>query len=131
MREQSIANAPDLEGAVIQQPETFARNEETVRRGFWKKLLRIAGRVPFAEEAAAAWFCAIDGKTPVRVKATLFAALAYFVMPVDVIPDVIAGFGFTDDATVLMTAIGLVSGHIQPRHREAARTALGKTPLDK
>ncbi|MDE1174928.1 MAG: YkvA family protein [Parvibaculaceae bacterium] len=130
MREQSPGIVPDLEGALIQQPETLARNEETVRQGFWKKLLRLAGKVPFAEEAAAAWFCATDAKTPMRVKATLFAALAYFVMPVDVIPDVIAGFGFTDDATVLMTAIGLVSGHIRPRHREAARAALGKPPLD-
>src|SRR3546814_3525110 len=55
-----------------------------------------------AEEAAAAWYCARDPETSMRVKATLLAALAYFVMPADFIPDFVAVFGFTDDATVLI-----------------------------
>ncbi|MBU2051303.1 MAG: DUF1232 domain-containing protein, partial [Gammaproteobacteria bacterium] len=80
------------------------------------------------EEAAAAWYCARDPETPMRVKATLLAALAYFVMPADFIPDFVAVFGFTDDATVLMAAIGLVSSHMKPRHKQAAREALGLPP---
>lgn len=108
-----------------QLPAVIARNEKTVSDGFWKKLLKVAGRVPFAEEAAAAWFCARDPETPTRVRATLLAALAYFVMPADVIPDIVAAFGFTDDATVLMAALGLVSSYMKPRHRKAARAALG------
>lgn len=115
---------PDLAGTGVLEPQLMAKNEKAVREGFWKKLRRFAGKVPFAEEAAAAWFCAMDGKTPLRVRATLLAALAYFIMPVDAIPDMIVGLGFTDDATVLITAIGLVSSHIKPRHREAARRAL-------
>lgn len=111
-----------------QLPAVMARNEETVREGFWKKMTRVAGKVPFAEEAAAAWFCARDPETPTRVRATLLAALAYFVMPVDFIPDIVAAFGFTDDATVLMAALGLVSSYMKPRHRKAAREALGLPP---
>jgi len=99
----------ELQNPRIALPAVIARNEETVREGFWKKMARFAGRVPFAEEAAAAWFCTRDPVTPIRVKAMLLAALAYFVTPVDFIPDWIAAFGFTDDATVLMAAIGLVS----------------------
>lgn len=113
-----------------QLPAVIARNEKTVHDGFWRKMARFAGKIPFAEEAASAWFCARDPKTPLRVKATLLAALAYFVTPVDLIPDVVAVFGFTDDAAVLMAAIGLVSSHILPRHRQAARTALGIPPAD-
>ncbi|MCF8470684.1 MAG: DUF1232 domain-containing protein [Parvibaculum sp.] len=118
----------ELESPKYQLPAVMARNEKTVRDGFWKKMTRVAGRVPFAEEAAAAWYCTRDPKTPLRVRATLLAALAYFVMPADFIPDVIAGFGFTDDATVLMAAFGLVSSHMKPHHREAARKALGLPP---
>ncbi|MFN4229056.1 YkvA family protein [Parvibaculum sp.] len=114
-----------------QLPAVMARNEETVREGFWKKMARVAGKVPFAEEAAAAWFCARDPETPTRVRATLLAALAYFVMPVDFIPDIVAAFGFTDDATVLMAALGLVSSYMKPRHRKAAREALGLPPPKK
>ncbi|MEQ8328657.1 MAG: YkvA family protein [Parvibaculum sp.] len=113
-----------------QLPAVMARNEKTVDDGFWKKMVRVAGRIPFAEEAAAAWYCARDPETPTRVRATLLAALAYFVMPVDFIPDIVAAFGFTDDATVLMAAIGLVSSYMKPRHREAARKALGLPPAD-
>jgi len=108
----------------IQLPAVIARNRSTVERGFWKKLLAVAGRIPFAEDLAAAYFCAADPLTPTRVRGVLLAALAYFVIPVDIIPDFIAGFGFTDDAAVLATAIGLVSRHIKPRHRQRARAAL-------
>lgn len=109
----------------MQLPAVITRNRRTVEKNFWKKLLRVAGHIPFAEELAAAYFCATDAATPARVKAILLAALAYFVIPTDAIPDFIAGFGFTDDAAVLATAIGLVSGHIKPRHHERARRALG------
>jgi len=120
----------ELDAPKFALPAVMARNEKAVRDGFWKKLAKFAGRVPFAEDAAAAWFCARDPKTPTRVKATLLAALAYFVLPTDMIPDFITGLGFTDDATVLMAAIGLVSTHLTPEHRKAARAALHLPPLD-
>jgi uncharacterized membrane protein YkvA (DUF1232 family) len=122
------AALPDFEDPAYQLPATVAQNRTRVKKGFWRKLLRVAGRVPFAEEAAAAYYCALDPKTPARVRATLLAALAYFVTPADFIPDVIAAFGFTDDATVLMMALSVVSGHLTEKHRAAARMALGKTP---
>ncbi len=111
--------------ALAQLPAAIARNERMVERSFWTKLLHVAGRIPFAEEIAAAYFCAVDSTTPTRVKGVLVAALAYFVMPADAIPDFIAGLGFTDDAAVLATAIGLVGSHIRPRHQRRARAVLG------
>lgn len=42
------------------------------------------------------------------------------------VPDFIAGLGFTDDAAVLATAISMVSAHITPTHRAAAAKALHK-----
>ncbi len=112
------------ESAKTQLPAVIARNSRTVERGFWKKLLKTAGRIPFAEDAAAAYFCAVDPATPGRVKAILLAALAYFVIPTDIIPDFVTGLGFTDDAAVLAMAISLVSGQITPAHRKRARAAL-------
>src|SRR6185312_3950291 len=114
--------------AAIQLPATIARNKQIVEERFWKKLLRLAGKIPFAEDLAAAYFCAVDPATPSRVRGILLAALAYFVLPFDAIPDFLAGFGFTDDAAVLATALGLVTGHIKPRHRSRARGLLGIPP---
>src|SRR3546814_19973984 len=54
----------------------------------------------------------------------LLAALAYFVVPSDMIPDFIAGLGFTDDATVLFATVRMVAGHISDRHHEQARRRL-------
>lgn len=99
-------------------------NEQIVRNGFWPKLTRHAARLPFADELLAAWYCATDSATPFKVKATLFGALAYFILPFDVIPDVIVALGFTDDMAVLLTAIGLVRSHITQDHRDRARDAL-------
>ena len=51
-------------------------------------------------------------------------ALAYFVVPTDMIPDFIAAFGFTDDAAVFYAALRMVAPHIQDRHRDRARGTL-------
>ena len=105
-------------------PAVFARDQTRVERGFWGKLRRVAGRIPFAEEAAAAYYCARDSATPTQVKAVLMAALAYFVIPTDMIPDFITGLGFGDDATVFLFAWQAVSKHITETHRDKARRAL-------
>lgn len=111
--------APDAFG-----PDVDPGQEETVRKGFWQVLKKAARQFSFVEDLVAAYYCALDPATPTRVRATLLAALGYFVLPVDVIPDVAPLIGFTDDATVLMAAIGMVKAHISLKHRLAARDAL-------
>jgi uncharacterized membrane protein YkvA (DUF1232 family) len=111
-----------------QEAEALARGmhgaEESVRRKFWRKLKRLVARLPFAEDLIAARYCAFDRQTPLKVKAVLIGALAYFVLPDDLIPDVLPVIGYTDDAAVLVAAIKLVGSHITADHREAARRAL-------
>lgn len=100
------------------------RNERVVNEGFWLKVRRLIGRLPFTEDLLAAYFCAIDPTTPIRARAILFGALAYFVLPADAIPDFIAVLGFTDDAAVLAAAITTVGAYVKESHRQAARQAL-------
>ena len=102
----------------------LAANEEEVRRNFWRKLRQLVSQVPFAEDLVAAHYCAFDRETPGHVKAALIGALAYFVLPMDAVPDVLPVIGFGDDAAVLAAAIKLVTSHITPDHREAARRTL-------
>ena len=108
----------------------IARNEDTVRAGFWPKLARVLAAVPFADEAVAAYYCALDRQTPLRVKGILLAALAYFIMPFDAVPDIFLGLGFTDDMAVLFTAISMIRGHMKPEHRDKARQALDRLRKD-
>lgn len=104
----------------------FARNEATVRRGFWEKARRTLGRVPFTEDAVSAFYCATDSATPLAIRATLLGALAYFVLPFDAVPDFLLGLGFTDDAAVLVAAFTAARMHITDGHRRRARTWLLK-----
>lgn len=106
-------------------PIALESDRARTRRGFMPKLLRLAGKLPFADDLAAAYFAAIDPATPRKAKAVLFAALAYFVMPTDSVPDFIVGFGFADDATVLATALSIVGAQVRDRHRRSARRLLG------
>src|SRR4051794_28116621 len=117
----------DLDPADARRAE---RDEATVRRGFWRKVRRVLAGLPFAEDLLAAYYCAFDRATPLQVKAALLAALAYFVLPFDLIPDVMPVLGFTDDAAVLATAIRMVAGHLRPEHRAAARRAIERELAD-
>jgi uncharacterized membrane protein YkvA (DUF1232 family) len=111
----------------ILTPDDLARTgerEERVRAQFWRTVRRAARQVPFMEDVVAAYYCALDTRTPTRVRGVLLAALAYFVLPTDFIPDFIFGLGFTDDVAVLTAAITALRSHITPAHRAAAREAL-------
>ncbi len=105
-------------------PAVVRVNEQRVTRGFWPKMRRAAAKVPFAGDALAVWFCARDPLTPTAAKAMMFAGLAYFVMPADAIPDIIAGLGYTDDAAVFAAMMALVGRNLKPRHRLAAKMAV-------
>jgi uncharacterized membrane protein YkvA (DUF1232 family) len=85
---------------------------------------RSAGKIPFADDVVAMWYCAMDASTPAKVKASIIGALAYLVLPTDVIPDIFAGLGFTDDITVLTAVLALVTSHIKPEHRDRAKDTL-------
>jgi uncharacterized membrane protein YkvA (DUF1232 family) len=106
------------------------QNEETVRRGFWRKARRVAAKLPFAEDLLAAYYCALDSETPTHVKAALFGALAYFVLPFDAVSDLLPLLGFVDDAAVLATALRMVATELKPEHRAAAKRALERQLSD-
>lgn len=111
-------------------PDKLKRDQARVERGFWSKLRRHVRHVPFVEDAVAGYYCALDPATPLQVRAVLFGALAYFVLPIDLVPDVIAWLGFTDDAAVLYAAIRTVAPHIKNRHRAQAKLAIDRLADD-
>jgi uncharacterized membrane protein YkvA (DUF1232 family) len=118
---QHAASWPDF--AALTRGMTGA-DEGSLRRKFWRKLKREAASIPFLEDLLTAHYCAFDHHTPLYVKAVLVGAMVYFVVPDDLIPDYIPVIGYADDAAVLAAAFKVVSSHIKPEHREAARRTL-------
>jgi uncharacterized membrane protein YkvA (DUF1232 family) len=105
---------------------SFQEQERIVTRDFWTALKQFAGRLPFVEDLVAAYYCALDPATPMRVRGTLLAALAYFIFRWRYALTLLwRGLAFTDDAAVLTALFGLTS-HIKPVHRAAAARALGR-----
>ena len=93
---------------------------------FWRKVRRVVARIPFTEDLLAAYFCAIDRNTPTYVRGILLGAVAYFVLPADMIPDLLGPLGFTDDASVIAATLTAVGSHLRPEHRAQARDRLDK-----
>lgn len=119
---------PDL--PALAAPDREGENRRTVRDGFWPKLRGFLTRIPFAEEAVAGYYAAMDPAVPRRAKLLLLAALAYFIAPADAVPDFLLALGFTDDAAVFWAAWKLVQDQITPVHRQKAQAALAALKKD-
>ncbi|MCF3640044.1 DUF1232 domain-containing protein [Rhizobium sp. TRM95111] len=117
----------DVKIGEILLPGEEAEQEEQrrrVRKRFWPVLKRAMRQVPFGRDLVASYYCALDPKTPTRVRGILLAALAYFILPFDTVPDFLAFVGFSDDIAVLTTAFAAISGHLKEGHYAAADRAL-------
>ena len=100
-----------------------------VTTSFWTTLKRAARRIPFIEDVVAAYYCAFDPKVPFKSRAIILGALAYFVLPLDAVPDILMLVGFGDDIAVLGAAIAAVRSNMTEEHYEKARAALSESDL--
>lgn len=81
---------------------------------------RTAG-IEVVEKALILYFCLRDRDTPAAAKAIIASALGYFIVPMDVIPDITPVAGFADDLGALAMAFAAVVLHVKPEHRSAAK----------
>lgn len=122
--------AATLDPSLALVPAVVKVNEQRVAKGFWPKIRKVAAKIPFASDALSVWYCARDAETPRAAKGMMLAALAYFVLPTDAIPDILAGIGFTDDAAVFAALMAVVGRHLRPRHKASAEAFLRSLARD-
>ncbi len=108
------------------EADKLKKDRTPVERDFWQKLKATCRKIPFIDDLTAVYYCAMDPRTPLQVKAILFGALAYFIVPFDVLPDFMPLLGFGDDAAVLYAAVRSVLPHIKQEHRDRAKEALDR-----
>src|SRR5262245_21743003 len=93
---------------------------------FWQKLAKTAlkaGR-QLVRKALCMYYAALAPETPAWAKATMFGALGYFILPLDLIPDAPPVVGYADDLAVILAAAGAVAAHITDEHRRRADETL-------
>ena len=115
--------AEDEEG---HRDRKMASKAVEVRRKFWSVVKKAARQIPIIEEVVAGYYCAFDPNTPFKVRLTLIGALAYFVLPFDLVPDMMLGIGFSDDLALLAYVLKTVHASITDTHRLRAKQALAE-----
>ena len=96
---------------------------------YWTKLKSSINKLPadmklLIEKALVLYYCAKDHHVPTHVKAVIIGALGYFIVPLDVVPDMIPVMGLIDDLAVLLVAYRYIEEYITSAHRESARVKM-------
>ena len=93
---------------------------------FWDKLKHFAlsAGKEVIEKALWLYYAAQRPETPKWAKTAIYGALAYFISPIDAIPDITPLVGFTDDLGALAAAIAMVSVYINDDEKAQARQKL-------
>lgn len=94
----------------------------------WKKIQSVAktAGVKTVYAVLLLYYVATDKDVPLSEKAKIYGALGYFILPVDLIPDVMVGIGYTDDFAALMWALKAVKDNITPEIRRKAKAKLSE-----
>ena len=93
---------------------------------FWDKLknfAKAAGK-EVIEKALFLYYAAQENDTPVWAKTVIYSALAYFISPIDAIPDITPVVGYSDDLGALVGALATVSMYVTEDVKNKARQKL-------
>jgi len=106
---------------------TIVVEDPSVGDAFWDKLrryARVAGRT-VVERALRLYYASQDPATPPWARRAIYAGLAYFLMPFDLVPDFLPAVGYTDDAATLLMTLAFVSAYVGKdiKVHAAAKTA--------
>jgi uncharacterized membrane protein YkvA (DUF1232 family) len=115
-------------GPISQRPEACVKLSSSTR---YVRMARLVIKLP--TYARVVWGIMRDPRTPIGLKGMLAAALAYVILPVDLIPDVIPILGQADDLTVLLLVLDVFiqNAPAEVRAEHTARARNGTADLDR
>jgi uncharacterized membrane protein YkvA (DUF1232 family) len=93
--------------------EQFRRDAEVVSENFEKKMKDAGRAVRFAQDAIALFRYFQDGRIAWQKKAIVVAALVYFIVPFDAIPDLVPLVGYLDDFGVVAAVAKFMSDELR------------------
>ncbi len=96
--------------------------------GLWSKLKSIAKTVGSKTiySALLLYYTLMDYNVPLADKAKITGALGYFILPVDIVADIVPLIGYTDDLIAMMTVIKMVGKNITPEIKAQAKNKVAE-----
>jgi len=100
---------------------------------FWNKLAKCATKMgsKLVYYALLLYYVMMAPGTPYDAKMQIVGALAYLIVPTDLIPDFIPVAGFSDDLAALLYVVSMVADHITPdidrKAKDKVRDIFGTT----
>ncbi len=109
--------------ALTPSQEGVEENMEYSDKAFWDKMKAFGTQAGkgLVEQAFVMWNALHDPKTPIAAKLTIAGALAYWILPVDMIPDILPAVGFTDDLSTIAAALASIAVSITPEMKAKAK----------
>ena len=90
---------------------------ESVKKGFWGKIKEVGKKLPFISDVIALFYYMLDSEVPWYKKSIVVGALAYFISPIDAIPDLAPIIGYLDDAGVIAATVAWFGSELGPYYK--------------
>ncbi len=114
-----------------QEPTNLELEEENISKysvhysnnNFWNKIAKHYKSIgkQVLESSVCLYYAFRDPDTPKWAKRVIVAALGYFIFPVDLMPDFIPVFGYSDDLFAVLSALAAISLHVKNEHKNRAK----------
>jgi hypothetical protein len=92
----------------------------------WEKIRKNIAKigVKVIYQALLLFYVAQSPNCPAKVKAGIIGALGYLISPLDLVPDIMMGIGYTDDAAMIAAALAIAQVYITDEIRAQARAKI-------
>ncbi len=117
MNEHDTTVSQELPAELSEIPENeaeYSRKEEYVRSGFEQKMENVGKKIRFAQDVIALFRYMTDPEVKWYRKAVVVSALAYFISPIDAIPDLAPLVGYLDDFGVIAAVTAYMAHELKP-----------------
>jgi len=102
--------------------EEYEEKEKFVDENLWSKLEHSGKRISFAKDILALYRYMKDPLVRWYRKAIVVAALVYFIIPIDTIPDITPLFGYLDDLGVITALLKYLGSELLEYYPSGYRT---------
>ena len=102
--------------------EDYKEKEKYVDENLWNKLEKSGKKVSFAKDILALYRYMKDPLVKWYRKAIVVAALVYFIVPIDTIPDMTPLFGYLDDLGVITALLKYLGSELMNYYPDGYRS---------